>query len=56
MTIVTTFITFLYQLTPLHMAAKGDLGSTVSFLMEKGADINIQDKTGVSIEGLISNA
>ena len=38
------------------MAARGGHESTVSFLVDKEADINIQDKAGVSIEGLISSA
>ena len=37
------------------MAARGGHESTVSFLVDKGADINIQDEAGVSIEGLISS-
>ena len=42
------FVFSFYQRTPLHIAVKEGKGHTVKFLVEKGADINIKDKNGVS--------
>ena len=48
MAIITTFfVTFYYQQTPLHVAARNGRDYTVECLVEKKADINIKDKTGV---------
>ena len=38
----------LYQRTPLHIAARENYEHTVECLVNKGADINIKDKAGVS--------
>ena len=40
---------FLNQLTPLHVAASEGRDHTVEWLVEKGADICIKDKAGVSM-------
>ena len=40
---------FLYQQTPLHIAARQGYVKTVECLVEKGADISIKDNNGVSI-------
>ena len=49
--IIATFLVisyyFPYQKTPLHVAASKGRHYTVECLVEKGADINIKDKTGV---------
>ena len=48
MAIITTFLaTFFYQRTPLHLAASKNHDYTVEWLVKKGADINMKDKTGV---------
>ena len=48
MAIIATFlVTFSYQQTPLHVAASKSRDYTVEWLVKKGADINIKDKTGV---------
>ena len=48
MAIIATFlVTFPCQRTPLHLAASKSRDYTVEWLVEKGADINIKDKTGV---------
>ena len=39
---------FLSQITPLHAAASEGHEYTVKSLVKKGANINIQDKDGVS--------
>ena len=41
------FVAILYQRTPLHIAAKEGYDSTVEYLAEKGADMNITDHNGV---------
>ena len=41
------FVTFSYQRTPLHLAAREGCDYTVTCLVQKGADINIKDKDGV---------
>ena len=38
---------FLYQWTPLHVAASKDRDYTVQCLVKKGADISIKDENGV---------
>ena len=40
---------FLYQWTPLHMAARKGHDQMVEFLVDKKADIDITDYNGVSI-------
>ena len=45
------YISFLYQLTPLHMAAKRGCTSLVKYFIDKEADVNIKDHNGVSISG-----
>ena len=48
MAIIATFlVTFFYQQTPLHVAASNGRDYTVEWLVKKGADINIKNKTGV---------
>jgi len=42
------FVTFSYQQTPLHVAASKGHDYTVEYLVKKGANMNIQDKKGVS--------
>ena len=42
------YFVYLYQRTPLHIAVKEGKGHTVKFLVEKGADVNIEDIDGVS--------
>ena len=42
-----TNISFSYQKTPLHAAASNERDYTVEFLVKKGADKNIKDKSGV---------
>ena len=42
------FVTFSYQQTPLHVAARKGRDYTVECLVEKGAEKNIKDKKGVS--------
>ena len=44
------FVTFSYQQTPLHVAAKNGHDYTVECLVKKGADINIKDKKGASVK------
>ena len=39
---------FFYQRTPLHIAVKEGYRRTVKSLVEKGADVNMADKKGVS--------
>jgi len=45
-----TFLPFLYQQTPLHIATKEGHELTVKSLVGKGATTNIQDKDGVSMK------
>ena len=40
---------FIDQQTPLHVATRNGRDYTVKCLVEKGADINIKDKTGVGV-------
>ena len=42
------FATFSYQQTPLHVAASKGRDYSVECLVNKEADMNIQDKKGVS--------
>ena len=42
-----------YQRAPLHLAAKEGYSHTVECLVKKGANINIKDKKGVSVTGLL---
>ena len=46
--IAILLFTFFCQRTPLHLAASNGHDYTVECLVEKGADMNIRDKTGVS--------
>ena len=39
----------LHQITPLHVAAERGHPRIVEYLVDKGADIDIQDKNGVII-------
>ena len=41
------FATFSYQQTPLHVAARKGRDYTVEYLVNKGADMNSEDKKGV---------
>ena len=43
----------LYQWTPLHVAAKEGRDHTVEQLVNRGADISIKDKNGVSMTILV---
>ena len=40
-------VTFFYQRTPLHVAARKGHDYTVKCLVKKGADMDTKDKTGV---------
>ena len=42
------FVTFSYQQTPLHVAASKGHDYSVECLVNKGADMDIKDKKGVS--------
>ena len=42
-----------YQQTPLHIATREGYKLTVESLVDNGADINIQDKAGVSMKTLL---
>ena len=44
------FVTLSSQQTPLHVAASKDRDHMVKYLVEKGADMNIKDKNGVSVK------
>ena len=44
----TWFFISPYQLTPLHVAARAGHMDTVRCLVDKGADVNIQNNKGVS--------
>ena len=39
----------LYQMTPLHLAAERARVKVIEYLVDKEADINIQDLNGVNI-------
>ena len=39
---------FLFQRTPLHVAAEGARVKVVEYLVDQGADINIKDNDGVN--------
>ena len=41
------FVAILYQRTPLHIAAREGYDSTVEYLADKKADMNIEDDYGV---------
>ena len=43
----STIILFLHQITALHLAAESGRIKMVNYLVEQGADINIQDENGV---------
>ena len=43
------YFLFLQQMTPLHLAAESDRIKMVKYLVEREADINIQDDNGVII-------
>ena len=47
------FFCFLYQQTPLHNATKEGHEYTVDSLVKKGANIDVQDKAGVSMTTLL---
>lgn len=50
----TTLVYFLFhQMTPLHMAAGQGCVETVKCIVDKGADINIQDYNGVMLVNLL---
>ena len=40
---------FLHQMTPLHLAAESGRIKILGYLVDQGADINIQDDNGVII-------
>ena len=42
------YFCFLYQCTPLHVAASKGRDYTVKWLVKKRADMNIKDNNGVS--------
>ena len=44
------FVTFFCQQTPLHVAVSKGRDYMVEYLVEKGADMNIKDKNGVSVK------
>ena len=46
--IAVLFINSFHQRTPLHMAVEANHKQTVEYLVKEGAEINIQDKWGVS--------
>ena len=50
--LILLFVSF-YQQTSLHLAANGGHAVTVESLLNKGADINITDKDGVSYTRLL---
>ena len=52
--IETYFVPISYQQTPLHLAASNAHDYTVECLVERGADINIKDKSGVCETVLIT--
>ena len=54
MTLVTTVINSVYQVTPLHVAARGGRQCTVEWLIVEGADIAIKDNKGVSMDDCTS--
>ena len=43
------YLSFLYQRTPLYIAAKEGYEYTVKYLVQKGADANLTDNEGVSM-------
>ena len=47
--LVPIILIFLHQITPLHLAAEGARVRTVEYLVDEGADINIQDDKGVMV-------
>ena len=47
------FVTFSYQQTPLHVAVSKGRDYTVEYLVEKGADMDIKDKNGVSVKSYL---
>ena len=53
---IATFVVFMFclslyfhQMTPLHMAAEKGSTYIVRYLIDQGADINIQDLNGVNL-------
>ena len=44
------FVIFSSQQTPLHVAVSKGRDYMVEYLVEKGADMNIKDKNGVSVK------
>ena len=45
--IATVLVTFSCQRTPLYVATSRNHDYTVEWLVKKGADINLKEKTGV---------
>ena len=52
---ITVFFMSAHQRTPMHIAAQGGQANTVKLLINKGADIDIKDNTGVSALRIIAN-
>ena len=48
-TVICLNFSSLYQRTPLHMAVEGGHVEIIKYLVQKGAQVNIQDEAGVSI-------
>ena len=44
-----TFVVYLHQMTPLHLAAESGHIKIVNYLCDEGADINVQDIDGVNL-------
>ena len=46
---ISCLFVFLYQMTYLHLAVEGGYMNTVTYLVDKGANINIKNDHGVSV-------